>query len=150
MIFPYQVLISEAPDGGDYVLILRPEVPVIILGPSGRDTYLGLVDAGSDHTIFPKSIADELGIRLRPATGPPAKVFGGHPVSLLIGDSSPRADRGGAIVSMDGDRPILRFCDDRGGDDHSGSHWISRILHRDVRRQIRGADAGTERRTARN
>jgi hypothetical protein len=36
MIFPYQSIISAAPDGNDYVLILRPEVPVIIAGPAGK------------------------------------------------------------------------------------------------------------------
>jgi predicted aspartyl protease len=87
MIFPYQPIISEAPDGNDFILILRPEVPVIVVGPAGSESYVGLVDTGSDHTILPKSIADELGIALRPASGSPAKAFGGHEVQLLLGEA---------------------------------------------------------------
>ena len=86
MIFPYRTIISEALDGKDFVLIVRPEVPVTFVGPSGAASYIGLVDTGSDHTILPKSIADELGIPVQPATGPPASVFGGQLVKLSIGE----------------------------------------------------------------
>ena len=86
MIFPYQSMISESPDGVDYVLFLRPEIPVTITGPAGSETFFGLVDTGADNTILPKSIADQLGIPLRSASGPPAIVFGGHNLQMLIGE----------------------------------------------------------------
>ena len=86
MIFPYQSMISESPDGVDYVLFLRPEIPATIIGPAGSETFFGLVDTGSDNTILPKSIADQLGIPLRAASGPPAIVFGGRSLRMLIGE----------------------------------------------------------------
>jgi hypothetical protein len=86
MIFPYRSIITEAPDSNDFLLIVRPEVPVTFVGPAGSASYVGLVDTGSDHTILPKTIADELGILLQPAMGQPASVFGGNRLQLLVGE----------------------------------------------------------------
>jgi hypothetical protein len=86
MIFPYQSIISAAPDGDDFIVICRPEIPVLVGGPKGAAVQIGLVDTGSDNTILPKSIADELGIVLQSAASPPASVFGGHEVRLAYGD----------------------------------------------------------------
>ena len=99
MKFPYRGIITTAPDGADYLLILRPEVPVTIIGPAGSGTYLALVDTGSDNTILPKSIADDLGISLQPAGGPPASVFGGHRVELLTGTSVLRLEEAGESLT---------------------------------------------------
>ncbi len=85
MKFPYRGIVTAATDDGDYLFVLRPEVPITIVGPAGSATYLALVDTGSDNTILPKSIAEDLGISLQPADGPPATVFGGHRVELLTG-----------------------------------------------------------------
>jgi hypothetical protein len=95
MIFAYRSIISAAPDGGDYLLILRPEIPVTIIGPGGSATYIGLVDTGSDNTILPKSIADDLGIPVEPMTGPAASVFGRHRVQLLAGQAKIKLDADG-------------------------------------------------------
>ena len=86
MIFYYQPIVSVAPDTTDYLLLLRPEIPVTVIGPKGNGSYSGLVDTGSDNTILPKSVADQLGIPLVVAQGLPATVFGGHRVQLLIGE----------------------------------------------------------------
>jgi hypothetical protein len=59
MIFPYQPVIVAAPDG-DFIELLRPEIEISIVGRSGTATLVGLVDTGSENTIFPKSIADDL------------------------------------------------------------------------------------------
>ena len=53
MIFPYRSIITAAPDGNDFLLILHPKIPVTVVGPVGSATYMGLVDTGSDSTIFP-------------------------------------------------------------------------------------------------
>jgi hypothetical protein len=84
MIFPYQPVIVAGP-GGDFLELLRPEIEVSIVGRSGMATFVGLVDTGSDNTIFPKSIADDLGIPLTPSSSPPAKSFGGHSIPLSAG-----------------------------------------------------------------
>jgi hypothetical protein len=86
MIFPYRAVIAEAPGGADFFLLRRPEIPIAIEGPVRTGTYLGLVDTGSDHTILPMAIARYLGIAVRPESGPPAIVFGGHRVQLAVGE----------------------------------------------------------------
>lgn len=86
MLFHYQPIVSEPPDGGDYLLILRPEIPIAVIGPSQSITLLGLVDTGSDNTILPKIVAEQLNIPLQNAHGPEATVFGGNRVRLLAGE----------------------------------------------------------------
>ena len=82
MIFCYRPVVSAPPDGGDFLLILPPEIPVTIVGPFGDAAISGLVDTGSDNTILPQSIADELGIPLLDTIGPQASVFGGQRLQL--------------------------------------------------------------------
>jgi predicted aspartyl protease len=86
MKFAYSSIISAEDGTGDFVLLHRPEVPVTVSGPNGSASYIALVDTGSDNTIFPKSVADYLGISLKESTGPAASVFGGQRVELLTGE----------------------------------------------------------------
>ena len=58
MIFDYCEYV--VPDDDDFGLLLRPEIPVELIGPKGTVVRRGLVDTGSDNTIFPKSVADFL------------------------------------------------------------------------------------------
>jgi hypothetical protein len=51
-------------------------------------TLIGLVDTGSDNTIFPKSVADHLQIATESASGPAANAFGGQRIQLLNGDAT--------------------------------------------------------------
>ena len=62
-------------------------IPITLFGAKGSVTYLALVDTGSDNTIFPKSVADYLGIRVDQDQGPTARSFTGHQVQLLSGDA---------------------------------------------------------------
>jgi predicted aspartyl protease len=94
--------------GGDFHLLLRPEIEVSIQGPSGSATYIGLVDTGSDNTIFPKSIADDLGISLEKAPTPASKTFGGHSVELLVGEAVLRLEASDDVVAW---RTLLNFYD---------------------------------------
>ena len=95
MNFPYSSLISRDPATGDLLLLRRPEMPVTIVGPSSSATYIGLVDIGSDNTIFPQSVANLLGIATQPSTGPSATAFGGSRIALETGEANLRieADR---------------------------------------------------------
>jgi hypothetical protein len=86
MIFLYRPVIAAPPDGGDYLLILRPEIPVTVRGAGGVGTYSGLVDTGSDNTIFPLSIAEDLGVKVTAASGPMASTFGGQRIQLYQGE----------------------------------------------------------------
>jgi hypothetical protein len=87
MNFPYRSYISDAPDGDGFIELLRPVVKVSVAGPAASANCIGLVDTGADHTILPKSLAEELGIAIQPAAGAPASVFGGQPVQLWFGDA---------------------------------------------------------------
>ena len=111
MIFYYQPIVSLAPDGRDYLLILRPEIPVTVIGPTGEATYLGLVDTGSDNTILPKSVADRLGVPLV-GTGPPATVFGGHQVKLLTGNVTLQLEAEGEVLRWTAQVHFFDFADE--------------------------------------
>jgi len=87
MIFPYRSVVAEAPDGKDfYYLLRRPEIPILVHGPTRAGNYIGLVDTGSDHTILPMTVARYLGISVRLESGPAASAFGGHRVQLSVGE----------------------------------------------------------------
>ena len=55
----FEFLYMQLPGG-----ILRPMIAVVIEGPSGRRLLDGLLDTGSDRTIFPQREAQVLGIPL--------------------------------------------------------------------------------------
>ena len=131
MKFLYAPLISAAPDGGDFLLILRPEIPITIVGPSGSATYSGLVDTGSDNTILPLAIAQELGIPVQPAPGPPATVFSGSRVQLLIGEATLRLQHENETVEW---KDTVCFFDfkSRGRDGHSRSQRLSGLLYGNI------------------
>ncbi len=86
MKFPYSGFISRAPDTGDEVVIFRPEIPLRLHGVNGFAAYLALVDTGADNSMFPLSIARELGIETNKAKGPGATAFGGQEISLSFAD----------------------------------------------------------------
>ena len=64
MIFYYTATPVLLPRETDALLLLRPEIPLQMIGPAGRQTHLALVDSGADYTIFPITIARTLGIEL--------------------------------------------------------------------------------------
>lgn len=98
MKFFYSPSVSPDPDSKDYLLILRPEIPVTVSGPVGSMAYGALVDTGSDNTILPLSIADFLSIPVKPAAGLPAKVFSGERVQLFLGEVTFRLSDGEEAV----------------------------------------------------
>jgi hypothetical protein len=99
MKFRYSSVISVVPDTGDYLLLRRPEIPITIVGPSGSASYIGLVDTGSDNTIFPQSVAHHLGIQLESALESTASTFGGHQVNLLTGNAVLRLEADGESLA---------------------------------------------------
>jgi hypothetical protein len=44
------------------------------------------VDSGADNSIFPESVANDLGIALNECKGPAAVAFGGQAIALSYGD----------------------------------------------------------------
>ncbi len=49
--------VGRFPDG----VLLRPEVPLRIIGPDGAETLLALVDTGADATVLPKWTQEAIG-----------------------------------------------------------------------------------------
>ncbi|MBP87544.1 MAG: hypothetical protein CMJ64_12600 [Planctomycetaceae bacterium] len=59
MNFPY--LRYATRDGG---IVYRPVVPVDLAGPDGEVDFYGLVDTGSDDSLIPRFVANELGLEI--------------------------------------------------------------------------------------
>jgi hypothetical protein len=59
----------------------RPLLTVNIVGPGGRSQfYRATLDSGADDTVFPSSVADDLGIDLTNARENVCDAVGGHKV----------------------------------------------------------------------
>jgi hypothetical protein len=116
MKFAYTTAICGVTVDGDYLCLLRPEVPVSIVGPAGQMTLTALVDTGSDRTIFPKSVATRLQIATEIDDGPPAKAFGGHDVQLLVGEALLELKSEGESITW---RSTVWFFDFPAGDDEA-------------------------------
>lgn len=82
MLFPYRTYhITKTPVFPEGVLY-RPEVVVHVTGPTGDVFIRGLVDTGADNTIFPRSIAEAIGLTLADAHTSPAAGFTGDQVDI--------------------------------------------------------------------
>lgn len=92
MRFAYQTHILEVGSDEDPILLARPEIPVTLVGPNGRATLIGLVDTGSDYTVFPRALALDLGIELIQSRGASASAFGGAALPLVDGVASLRIE----------------------------------------------------------
>lgn len=86
MKFKYRSVFSNIPDSDDLLIFRRPEIVVSVAGPLGSASSVGLVDTGADFTIFPKRIADYLGIPLSESKLTSAAAFGGQQLSLHEGE----------------------------------------------------------------
>jgi hypothetical protein len=86
MKFPYTLNIVPSTETGDEIVLLRPEIPLRVYGPAGHVDVLALVDSGSDSSIFPLSVATNLGIATTVGKGPGATAFGGQRIALTFAD----------------------------------------------------------------
>jgi hypothetical protein len=66
-------------------VVHRPEVTIDVIGSLRSETIQGLVDTGSDETVFPTSLADAIGVQLNRASAGQASAVGGHAVQLIPG-----------------------------------------------------------------
>lgn len=75
--FPYMRL-----PGG----IRRPIIAIVVEGPSGRRLLDGLLDTGSDRTIFPQHEAKPLGLQLSPRADGTIRTAGGITVAYRLAE----------------------------------------------------------------
>jgi hypothetical protein len=86
MKFPYWPAVLLSAETGDPVFILRPEITIRAIGPVRSEQYRALVDTGADTSVFPKSVADDLGVTLIHGAGPEVETFDGKRLPTLFGD----------------------------------------------------------------
>ena len=84
MQFAYELFAVPSPVrslGGRYSRP-RPMVPITVIGPTGSYLIDGLIDSGSDETIFPDFVAGIIGIDLSGATSLSTHGIGGTAVGV--------------------------------------------------------------------
>jgi hypothetical protein len=86
MNFFYRPAITYSPETGEPTVVLRPEIPVRVIGPRATAQFRALVDTGADNTILPWSLAENCGVELVEGKGPQMEVFGGQKIETLFGD----------------------------------------------------------------
>jgi hypothetical protein len=83
MRFAYRPALTVSPGGMTY--ILRPIIPVLILGPQGSDLVFALVDTGSDECLFPRTLVPSLGVTVDDSQAIPFSGMSGSPLMASPG-----------------------------------------------------------------
>ncbi|MBI1904262.1 MAG: hypothetical protein HYS13_24470 [Planctomycetia bacterium] len=89
--FPY----ASLPGG-----IARPILAVVLEGPTGRRLLDGLLDSGSDRTLFPESEARAVGLRLRARPDGSIRTAGGVSIPYRLAD---------AVLELRASSTVLRW-----------------------------------------
>jgi hypothetical protein len=86
VIFPYLPLLTKTPipSLGGATVRYRPIIPTRVFGPLGSRLHDGCLDSASDDTIFPLSLARQLGIDLTVAAQGQAQGVGGLSVHICM------------------------------------------------------------------
>ena len=99
--FPYMHL-----PGG----ISRPIIAIAIEGPTGRRLVDGLVDTGSDRTIFPEREAQAIGIRLPAKPDATIRTAGGVSIAYRLAEVVLELRFSGSILRW---KTSVAFADER-------------------------------------
>jgi hypothetical protein len=98
MKFRYEPTYTLAPETGEPMIVLRPEIDVRVFGPKGSGIFRALIDTGADNTVLPKSVADVCGIITDSGIGPSMETFGGHKLPTRFGNVTLEIAEGGEKV----------------------------------------------------
>lgn len=115
--FPYMRL-----PGG----ITRPIIAVAIEGPSGKRLLDGLVDSGSDRTIFPQREAKSLGIQLPIMADGSIKTAGGAAIAYRLADAVLELRATGSLVRW---KTPVAFAEDPLSLIHLGTRGFLQYFH---------------------
>jgi hypothetical protein len=97
----------------------RPIIPVTLIGPAGTVIERALLDSGSDDTVFPESIAAQIGVDLASApsiqgtgVGPAVATLRHARVVLRLTDGKERREWTGWVgfTAAHPNRPLLGFA----------------------------------------
>ena len=108
MKFDYRGYVSVFPGTKDYRLILRPVITIRVIGPKAEARWDALVDSGADETLFPRSLAEALGVELDSQRTSVAAGISGEPLKIQYGDVELRLESGPEIVAW---RTTVGFVD---------------------------------------
>lgn len=117
IVFPYMHL-----PGG----ISRPIIAVAMEGPAGRRLVDGLVDTGSDRTIFPEREAAAIGIRLGANPDASIRTAGGVSIAYRLADVTLELRGAGSVLRW---KTSIAFADDRLTVVHLGYRGFLEYFH---------------------
>jgi hypothetical protein len=115
--FPYMQL-----PGG----ITRPIIAVVLEGPIGRRLLDGLLDTGSDRTIFPQREAAAVGISLPQSPDGSFKTAGGTPIAYRLAQVVLELRSSGLLVRW---RTEVAFAEDPLSLIHLGTRGFLEFFH---------------------
>lgn len=115
--FPYMRL-----PGG----ILRPTIPVVIHGPTGKRLLDGLLDTGSDRTISPQREATAIGIQLPLSPDGHIRTAGGLAIAYRLADTVLELRVSGASVRW---TASVAFAEDPLNIIHLGNRGFLEFFH---------------------
>jgi hypothetical protein len=115
--FPYRHL-----PGG----ICRPIIAIAVEGPAGRRLVDGLVDTGSDGTIFPEREAQAIGVRLRAKPDASIKTAGGVSIAYRLADVVLELRFAGSVLRW---KTAVAFADERLTVIHLGYRGFLEYFH---------------------
>jgi len=91
MKFPYlQYVIQDGPTA----FVFRPVIPVDLAGPDGEIDFYALVDTGSDDTLIPRFVADEIGLKIDDDRVEEVIGIGGEKITIAHADVELRVSDG--------------------------------------------------------
>jgi hypothetical protein len=79
---PYPTASTTATGG----VLYRPEIPIRVHGPLGSKLLRALVDSGSDDTILPLPIAQNIGAKIDASHRWRVEGFGGNALDAIVGE----------------------------------------------------------------
>jgi predicted aspartyl protease len=101
-------------------------IAVVLEGPAGRRLLDGLVDTGSDRTIFPRREAKSVGLRLPSKVDGSIKTAGGVVIAYRLADVVLELRSGGLIVRW---KTRVAFADDPLSIIHLGMRGFLEFFH---------------------
>jgi hypothetical protein len=93
------------------IVVYRPRVPVRVYGPNGMARYIAIVDTGSDRSLFPDSVANDVGISLDYVAFERVTSYGGKTLHAKIVNATIELTGGIDAIRWDAQIGFVTFDD---------------------------------------